>query len=354
MRSDFYPLAQQSDVFLRMKGESGQFDLLAPGPEVLRRIITEPARMAGVKFEERAPEFGGRSLVGRILEDASETADILPLLSDVLLTLYGLRTEENTITFAAYESLGDESRTGLEGALSKRAEDEFNKLPLEQRAVFPEILHALVTVEAEADANRKANLEDLRDTPQKAALVDALIEARLLTADGEQVSLAHCIRITFIGIATQVGSCRGLGAGEPSTPAYPVQGRAFRAELGKPGPRCFAAALSEGIKPGRGRRIAAQGATPDRRKRVPANPELHPSLAAALRCRGGSGAAFAAHGDGEPERPDPAGHGRAERWLSSSSRKPLETSKCATTRTPLPGWSVPGPSPTMATVSEPC
>ena len=38
MRSDFYALAQQNEIFLRLKGESGHFDLLAPGPEALRRI----------------------------------------------------------------------------------------------------------------------------------------------------------------------------------------------------------------------------------------------------------------------------------------------------------------------------
>ena len=191
MRSDFFPVAQKSEIFLRLKGETGHFDLLAPGPEALRRIITEPARMAGIRFEKRAPELGGQSVVGRILEDAREQPDMLPLLSDLLLELYQLRSEDNVITFAAYESLGDEDKTGLEGALSKRAEKEFAKLTGEQRATCPEILHALVTVEADADVRRRADLNALRDTPQKAALVDAFIEARLLTADGSTVSIAH-------------------------------------------------------------------------------------------------------------------------------------------------------------------
>ncbi|MBU6303700.1 MAG: SUMF1/EgtB/PvdO family nonheme iron enzyme, partial [Verrucomicrobia bacterium] len=44
---------------------------------------------------------------------------------------------------------------------------------------------------ADADVRRRANLAALRDTPAKAGLVDAFIAARLLTADGPTVSLAH-------------------------------------------------------------------------------------------------------------------------------------------------------------------
>ncbi len=120
MQSDFYPVAQKSEIFRRLKAETGQFDLLAPGPEALRRIITEPARMAGLHFERRAPELGGQSVVGNILEDAQNQPDMLPLLSDLLQELYQRRTPENMVTFAAYESLGDPAKNlaGLEGTLS--------------------------------------------------------------------------------------------------------------------------------------------------------------------------------------------------------------------------------------------
>jgi hypothetical protein len=45
-------------------------------------------------------------------------------------------------------------------------------------------------VEADADVRRWPNLAALKDTPQKAALVDAFIHARLLTGDGPNVFLA--------------------------------------------------------------------------------------------------------------------------------------------------------------------
>ena len=195
MRSDFYPTAQKSETFLRLKGETGQFDLLAPGTDALHRIITEPARMAGLRFEKRSTELGGQSLAGKILEDARNQSDMLPLLSDLLLELYEHRTPENVIPFAAYDAFASEDRNGLEGVLSSRAESVFDSLTPQQQATCQDVLHALVTVEGESDVRRRASLDSLRDTPEKASLVDAFIAARLLTAEGDgagaQVSLAH-------------------------------------------------------------------------------------------------------------------------------------------------------------------
>ncbi len=68
LRSDFYPQAQQSDAFLRLKGASGQYDLRPPTPTALVRVIAEPARLAGLSFER--DETTGRSLDQQILEDA--------------------------------------------------------------------------------------------------------------------------------------------------------------------------------------------------------------------------------------------------------------------------------------------
>jgi len=193
MRSDFYPLAQKSAAFVAMKGSNGHFDLLPPGPEALRRIITEPARLAGVRFERRTTD--GQSLASRIFEDAHHNPDLLPLLSDLLLELYLKRSAEDEITFAVYEDMG-----GIEGALSKRAEDLYNSLSTAQSALFPEVLQALITVEPRSETvavRRRASLEALRAPPEKSALVDAFISHRLLTAEGGRngetptVSLAH-------------------------------------------------------------------------------------------------------------------------------------------------------------------
>ncbi len=192
MRSDFYAIAQQSQIFLNLKGDTGQFDLLAPGPDALRRIIEEPARMAGVKFEQHSQEQGGLRLSSKILEEAQKQPDTLPLLQDLLLELYEHRTGDNELTFKVYDSLG-----GLEGALSQRAENLFTGLTQKQQDAFGSLLHALVTVDANTEAfatRRRAAKNKLADTKERKALIDALIGARLLTAGGDDVatvSLAH-------------------------------------------------------------------------------------------------------------------------------------------------------------------
>lgn len=191
LRSDLYGLAQKSEAFLRLKGESGQFDLLPPGPEALRQIITEPARMAGASFETRDPEQGGQSLAAQILADAQSQPDLLPLLSDLLLELYQRRgSEDDQITFSAYEELGR-----LEGALSQRAETIIDSLNAEEQEAFPAVLRDLITVEAESAVRRRTRKDELSSRPEKQALVESLIQARLLTAEGDGksawVSLAH-------------------------------------------------------------------------------------------------------------------------------------------------------------------
>jgi len=164
LRSDFYPHAQLSAAFLRLKGERGHFDLLPPGTGALHRLITEPARLAGLRFER--DERTSRTLDEVILQDASRDPAALPLLQYALSELYRQRDEATrTLTFAAYERLG-----GVEGALGQRAAVIFNGLPTDARAALPEILPLLVTVDVggEQTARRRAPLSDLTATPPAA------------------------------------------------------------------------------------------------------------------------------------------------------------------------------------------
>src|SRR5262249_12995268 len=127
LRSDFYPDAQLSPIFLRLKQERGHFDLLPPGPAALQRLITEPARLAGLRFER--DERTGRTLDEIILHDASRDPTALPLLQYALQELYSHRDEvSRTLTFAVYSALG-----GVEGALGRRAAAIFQDLPHDAR-----------------------------------------------------------------------------------------------------------------------------------------------------------------------------------------------------------------------------
>src|SRR4029077_2447088 len=167
LRSDFFPQAQQDEAFLRLKGRTGQFDLLPPRTASLQKIIREPARLAGLRFE--ADPATGATLDELILEDAAALADALPLVEYALRELYEQRTAEGLLTFSAYRAMG-----GVQGAIGNRAEAVFARLAPEIQTVFPDVVQSLVTVEGDAAVRRRAELAVLTGTPACKALVEAL------------------------------------------------------------------------------------------------------------------------------------------------------------------------------------
>ena len=192
LRSDFYPHAQQLPTFLRMKGERGHYDLLPPDAGALRRLIAEPARLAGLSFERH--EQTGRTLDEVVLQDAAREPGTLPLLQYALSELYRQRDEpRRLLTFAAYQAMG-----GVEGALGKRASQLFHELSRESQAALEELLPLFVTVDVageQAAVRRRAPLADLTSTSARNELTQRLIAARFLTTDRQAsvpvASLAH-------------------------------------------------------------------------------------------------------------------------------------------------------------------
>lgn len=192
MRSDFYHHAQQSPTFLKLKGTQGHFDLLPPDAPSIHRLITEPARLAGVGFERN--EKTAKSLDQVIWDDASNDTDALPLLEYTLAELYRQRDEQRGVmTFASYVELG-----GVEGAIGKRADETFRSLPADAQAALDEILPLLISVDTageQSGVRRRAAIADLTSTPACKTLTETLIAERFLTTDREGetpvASLAH-------------------------------------------------------------------------------------------------------------------------------------------------------------------
>lgn len=192
LRSDFYSNAQKIPAFIRLKGQHGHFDLLPPSPAALQRLIIEPAKAAGAKFER--DEDTGITLDQVVLRDACRDPSALPLLQYALTELYSQREESTgTMTYATYARMG-----GVEGALGRRAAEAVRKLPADAQAALSEILSMLVTIDIDgeqAPVRRRAPRDELRATPARKVLVDSLVNARLLVTDSQQgasvVSLAH-------------------------------------------------------------------------------------------------------------------------------------------------------------------
>src|SRR4030095_11549352 len=85
--------------------------------------------------------------------------EILPLLQFTLEELYQRRTEEGTLTLAAYRELG-----GVEGSLARRAETVFKDLPDAVESELPKVLTALVSVGQDGQAaigRKRAPFADL-------------------------------------------------------------------------------------------------------------------------------------------------------------------------------------------------
>jgi hypothetical protein len=190
LRGDFYQNCLAHPKLVALMRGNGTYPLPPPAAADIARMIRQPAAATGLCFEND-PTTGEE--LDDILRDAA-LADptALPLLSYTLEQLYERRTPDGTLTLAAYRELG-----GLEGAIGSRAEAVYQKLPDAARDAFDPVWRKLVTICDEGEpTRRRADYAAVAYLPPQRQLVDALIENRLLIADGaadggRTVSVAH-------------------------------------------------------------------------------------------------------------------------------------------------------------------
>jgi WD40 repeat protein/class 3 adenylate cyclase len=177
IRSDFFHRCGEVPGFSALKDGLGSYELLPPNGAEIAQIIREPARAAGLRFEESAD----RGRLDDVLQQAA-AADpgSLPLLEFTLDALYQAGRQRRMLTFAAYRALG-----GLEGAIARRADEVVDALAPDVQQALPAVLRALTTVRPgeEKAAARPALLSEVAGSAARRALVDALIAARLLVSD---------------------------------------------------------------------------------------------------------------------------------------------------------------------------
>ena len=196
IRADFFHRCGEVPGFSALKDGLGSYELLPPtGPEIAQ-IIREPARAAGLKFEED-PQQG--RLEDVLQQAAARDPGSLPLLEFVRDALYEAGKERRLLSFAAYRALG-----GLEGAIAQRADEVTAALPIDVQAALPAVISALTTVrqQDEAATGRPALRREIAATPAQTALVDALIDARLLVSD-EGTEGAPMVRFAHEALLSQ-------------------------------------------------------------------------------------------------------------------------------------------------------
>ncbi|SEH07320.1 nSTAND1 domain-containing NTPase [Candidatus Venteria ishoeyi] len=177
MRSEFLAQASEYSVLAALLEGKGRYLLMPPSPSEIHQIITRPAQAAGLSFEhlpQQAP------LNERIFDEIADQATSLALLEFTLQALYQ-RRHDNTLTNAAYQEIG-----GVTGALAQHADHIYQQLNDTERKALQKLMRALVTVsdnETMPFTARRAPLETLSQQAEQQALVEKLIDARLLISD---------------------------------------------------------------------------------------------------------------------------------------------------------------------------
>jgi WD40 repeat protein/transcriptional regulator with XRE-family HTH domain/energy-coupling factor transporter ATP-binding protein EcfA2 len=176
LRADFYPQALRHPL---LAGASQDHQVVV-GPMTeaeLRSAITGPAGRARLDIED--------GLVEVLLRDVDPGA--LPLLSHALLTTWE-HSRRGTLTLADYQESG-----GIRGAVASTAEEAYEELEPAQQNVARQVFMRLVHVADDtADTRRRVpRTELLLSHGEVEPVLDAFIARRLITAETDDVQIAH-------------------------------------------------------------------------------------------------------------------------------------------------------------------
>jgi len=181
LRAEFYARAIE-DARLAAWLRDGSYPLAPPGLAEALEMITGPAEEAGLVLED--------GLAQRIVD---AFGDDLPLLAFAMSKLYEKCGPDGELTHGMFDSLG------LADQIDSRAEQAFHELESDPEAQASQdaVFLQLVSVdEQQTVTRRRATLKSLAASGGASALVDKLVDARLLKterrSDGEPiVSVAH-------------------------------------------------------------------------------------------------------------------------------------------------------------------
>jgi WD40 repeat protein/energy-coupling factor transporter ATP-binding protein EcfA2 len=189
LRADFYPHALRYPALV----SALQSHQVLVGPMTraeLRTAITGPARKAGLDIEDGLVELLLRDL-GPAAGDGETSAayppGALPLLSHALLATWD-RSRGGKLTVADYRDIG-----GIHGAVAGTADEVYDHLTAAQQDLARQIFIRLVHVADDtADARRRVPRSELLLRHGDAQpVLDAFIDKRLITADTDDVEIAH-------------------------------------------------------------------------------------------------------------------------------------------------------------------
>jgi hypothetical protein len=140
----------------------------------LRSAIERPANLVGCEIEPGLTEM--------LLHHVKGQAGRLPLLEYALMELWQRRGSGRQLTISAYKKIGE-----LEGALKRQANKVYNALePPEQEICKRIFLRLTQPGEQAEDTKRRVMRKELEESAGVAPVLQRLIDARLVTAEGQK------------------------------------------------------------------------------------------------------------------------------------------------------------------------
>jgi hypothetical protein len=186
IRSDFLDRVAEDQQFVSELSQ-GLFFLGAPSREGLRDAITQPAEMAGFRFERG-------DVVEDMLNHLETTPGALPLLQFTAARLWETRdVARRLLTYQSYTAMG-----GVAGALASHADRVVADIGPQRTPLVRALLLRLVTAERTRAIVPVAELRELsREVGEVQRLIDQMVDARLLVVQnleggkGSTVEIVH-------------------------------------------------------------------------------------------------------------------------------------------------------------------
>ena len=177
LRADHLPTLAVDPDFARL-AERGLYLVSPLTGEQLRRVIEEPARVAGLRLEH--------GLVDLMMRDAEDQPGALPLMSHALTETWR-RREGSLLTVDGYRDSG-----GIASAVAASADRVYDDLSTQQRV---QLRWLMLRMAGLADAGEPIRTPVERDValadPDRARVLDLLVRTRLVTSDRGSFEIAH-------------------------------------------------------------------------------------------------------------------------------------------------------------------
>ncbi|BDV30913.1 BTAD domain-containing putative transcriptional regulator [Microbacterium terricola] len=156
----------------------GVYALAPLTADALREAVEGPARRARLRLEP--------GLVELVLRDAADRATTLPHVSHALRETWS-RREGSTLTVDGYETAG-----GIAGAIAQSADTLYRSLDAADQELCRALMMRLVEREPGGAAlRRRVAAAPLVADPDRRRIIERLVDARLIAADGDAIVIAH-------------------------------------------------------------------------------------------------------------------------------------------------------------------